>query len=80
MRVDLEKADKRRERQTSGQLTAKSISIKDVGRKSGDCASNATELPSGGLSCIPDSGLSKPQGKLTAGQKSAEGVVSVDSL
>ena len=33
------------------------------------------KLASGDLSCVPDSGLSKPQGKLTAGQKSAEGVV-----
>jgi hypothetical protein len=35
--------------QTSGQLIAKSISIKDLGCRSGRCAVKAVELTSGGL-------------------------------
>ena len=42
-------ADMRRERQTSGQLTAKSISIKGAERKSDGCARKAVELTSGDL-------------------------------
>jgi hypothetical protein len=42
-------ADMRRERQTSGQLTVKSISIKDAERKSDGCARKAVELTSGDL-------------------------------
>ncbi|MBA3356242.1 MAG: hypothetical protein H0U18_09990 [Pyrinomonadaceae bacterium] len=68
-------ADMRRERQTSGQLTAKSISIKDAERKSDGCARKAVELTSGDLSCVADSRLREPRGDLTLGQKSAEGVV-----
>ena len=68
-------ADMRRERQTSGQLTAKSISINDAKRKSDGCARKAVELTSGGLCCVADSRLGEPQGDPTTGQKSAEGVV-----
>lgn len=39
MRADGQEPDTRRERRTSRQLTAKSISIKGAGRKSGGCAS-----------------------------------------
>jgi hypothetical protein len=59
----------------SGQLTAKSISIKGAERKSDGCARKAAELTSGDLAGVPDSGLRKPRGGLNAGQKSAEGVV-----
>jgi hypothetical protein len=65
----------RRERQTSGQLTVKSISINDAERKSDGCAQKTVELTSGGLSCVSNSGLGESKGDPTAGQKSAEGVV-----
>ena len=39
----------RRERQTSGQLTVKSISINDAKRKSDGCAQKTVELTSGDL-------------------------------
>jgi hypothetical protein len=48
-RVDEQKPDMRRERGTSSLLTAKSISIKNAERKSGDCAPKAVELTSGDL-------------------------------
>ena len=43
------KPGRRRERRTSGQLTAKSISIKGAKRRSGDCAQKAAELTPGDL-------------------------------
>jgi len=52
VRVDGQKLGIRRERRTSGRLTAKSISIKDAKRRSGDCARKAAELTPGGLSCV----------------------------
>ena len=52
MRVDGQKSDTRRQRRTSGQLTAKSISIKDAKRRSGDCARKAAELTPGDLLCV----------------------------
>ncbi len=39
----------RRERGTSEQMIAKSVSIKSAERKSGGCALKAVELTSGGL-------------------------------
>src|SRR5882672_4689530 len=55
---------------------AKPVSIKDAKRKSGDRASKAIELTSGDLPAAPARpGLSGPQGPLTGGQKSAEGIV-----
>ena len=42
---------------TSGQLIAKSISIKGTGCKSGGCALKAVELTSGGLPFVWDSRL-----------------------
>ena len=64
MRVDEQKPDKRRERGTSRQGTAKSISIKHAKRRSGDCARKAAELTSGDLA---------------GRQKSAEGIVGLTS-
>ena len=43
------KSDTRRQRRTSGRLTAKSISIKCAKRRSGDCARKAAELTPGDL-------------------------------
>ena len=45
---------------TSGQLIAKSISIKSQGCRSGRCAGKAIELTWGDLRCVPNSGLSEP--------------------
>ena len=42
---------------TSGQVIAKSISIKGAGCKSGGCAWKAVELTSGDLRHVPESGL-----------------------
>ena len=52
MRVDGQKPDMRRERRTNGQRTAKSTSIKDAERRSGDCARKAVELTPGELPCV----------------------------
>ena len=52
MRVDGQKTGIRRERRTSGQRTAKSISIKGAKRRPGDCARKAAELTPGDLSCV----------------------------
>jgi hypothetical protein len=60
---------------TSEQPIAKSITIKDRGGRSDGRAVKAADLTSGGLRCVPQSGLRSPQGGLTAAQKSAEGVV-----
>src|ERR1022692_5204730 len=49
MRVDEQKPDIRRQCRTSGQLTAKSISIKGAKRRSGGCARKAVELTPGDL-------------------------------
>jgi len=49
VRVDEQKPDIRRPRRTSGQLTAKSISIKCAKRRFGDCARKAAELTPGDL-------------------------------
>src|SRR5436190_20846237 len=49
VRVDEQKPDTRRQRRTTGQLTAKSISIKDAKRRFGDCARKVTELTPGDL-------------------------------
>ena len=60
--------------ETSGQLTAKSISIKEAQRRSGDCARKAAELTPGDLPCVA-SATGVAEGSLIAGQKSAEGIV-----
>ena len=75
MRVDGQEPDIRRQRRTSGQRIAKSISIKDAKRRFGDCARKATELTPGGLRRVPSSELREPRGDLTTAQKSAEGIL-----
>ena len=76
MRADGQEPDKRRERRTSGPLTAKSISIKGAERKFGGGARKADELTSGDLWRVPVcGGLSESRGSLNAAQKSAEGIV-----
>ena len=52
MRVDGQEPGIRRERRTSGQHTAKSISMKDAKRRPGDCAGKAAEITPGDLSCV----------------------------
>jgi len=74
MRVDGQKPDMRRKRRTRGQLTAKSVSIKGAKRRFGDCAWKAAELTPGDRSASLRR-LKQPRGSLTAGQKSAEGIV-----
>ena len=49
MRVDGQIPDIRRQCRTSGQLTAKFISIKGAKRRSGGCAQKAAELTPGDL-------------------------------
>jgi hypothetical protein len=56
-------------------LTAKRISIKGIGCKSGGCALKAVELTLGDLPFVPESGLRRERFLLTGRQKSAEGVV-----
>ena len=77
MRVDGQEPDTRRKCRTSGQNTAKSISIKGVKRKSGDCARKVEELTPGDLLRVHN-GLRLSKGGLTAGQKSAEGILGHD--
>jgi hypothetical protein len=61
---------------TSGQGTAKSVSTKGPGCKSGGCAAKAGELTSGGLLRVPPwGGLRESRGALSAEQESAEGIV-----
>ena len=60
---------------TSGQLIAKSRSIKDQGCRSGGGAGKAIELTQGGLRHVPTLELREPQGDLTGAQESAEGEV-----
>jgi hypothetical protein len=52
VRVDGQEPGTRRERRTSGRLTAKSISIKDAKRRPDDRARKATELTPGDLLCV----------------------------
>ena len=65
MRIDGQEPDTRRQRRTSGQRIAKSISIKDAKRRSGNCAPKATELTPGGLRRVPSSELRKPRGDMS---------------
>ena len=60
---------------TSGQLIAKSISIKGTGCKFGGCVRKAVELTSGDLPFVLESRLRVEQSVLTGRQKSAEGVL-----
>jgi len=61
-------------------MTAKPISIKVAGCKSGGCAWKAVELTSGDLFIVVDSRLGHERSGLTGEQKSAEGVVADDGL
>src|SRR5450756_952539 len=65
----------RRQRGTSKPCTAKSIFIKSGKRRSGDCAWKAAGITPGDLFCVVAARLGEPRGDLTAGQKSAEGIV-----
>jgi RNA-directed DNA polymerase len=56
-------------------MIAKSMVIKDRGGKSGGRAAKAVGLTSGGLRCVPATGLRSSQDGPTAAQKSAEGIV-----
>ena len=56
-------------------MTAKPISIKDTGCKSGGCALKAVELTSGDLPIVSQSRLRVERSVLTGRQKSAEGIV-----
>jgi len=71
MRVDEQTTDMRRQCPTSGQLTAKSVSIKGAKRRSGDCAWKAAEINPGDLSCVVATRLRELRGELTSGQRSA---------
>ena len=57
----------RREHGTSRLVTAKSVSIKHAGRKSGDCAWKAAELTSGDLQ---DAEVSRGQSRPDVGKAS----------
>jgi RNA-directed DNA polymerase len=61
-------------------MTAKSISIKGTGCKSGGCALKAVELASGDLPFVLESGLRAKRFVLTGRQKSAEGVAGAKAL
>ena len=65
---------------TSGQVIAKSKSIKGMVCKSGGCALKAVELTSGDLPLVLDSGLRAKRFVLTGRQKSAEGVIGTQVL
>ena len=56
-------------------MTAKSVSIKGTGCKSGGCALKADELTSGDLPLVSESKLRIERSVLTGRQKSAEGEV-----
>ena len=65
---------------TSGQMIAKSISIKGTGCKFGGCVPKVVDLTSGDLPFVSDSRLRVEQSILTGRQKSAEGVVGAQAL
>ena len=67
-------------RRASGPMTAKPISIKGAGCKSGGGVRKAVELTSGDLPFVLDSGLRVEQSILTGRQKSAEGVLGTQVL
>lgn len=67
-------------RWASGHVTAKPVSIKGAGCKSGGCALKAVELTSGDLPFVPESGLRAERSVLTGRQKSAEGVVAAKAV
>lgn len=62
-------------RRTSGQLIAKSSTIKGAGGKFGGCALKAVILIAGGLLHVLESGLRVERFTLTVQQESAAGIV-----
>ena len=64
---------------TSGQLIAKSSTIKGAGGKFGGCALKAVSLIAGGLLYVLESELRVERSTLIVQQKSAAGVVSARS-
>ena len=60
-------------RRTSGQMIAKSTSIKGAGRKFGGCARKAVELTSGDLPFVCVSGLGKARAILTGTAEVSKG-------
>jgi hypothetical protein len=56
-------------------MIAKSLAIKDRVLNPAGVWRKAVGLTSGGLRCVPATGLRSSQGGLTATQKSAEGIV-----
>ena len=64
----------------SGQVTAKPVSIKSTGCKSGGCVRKAVELTSGDLPFVWESRLRRERSGLTGRQKSAEGVLGAQAL
>ena len=66
----------RRQRWTSKPCFAKSISIKSGKRRSDGYARKAAGITPGDLFCVAKTRLGSSRGGLTAGQKSAEGVLS----
>ena len=75
MRVDEQEPDKRRDRGTSKPCIAKSVSIKDGKRRSGDCAQKAAGITPGDLFCGRHEATGKVERQSDAEQKSAEGIV-----
>lgn len=65
---------------TSRQMTAKSISIKGIGCKSGGCALKAVELTSGDLPFVLHTGLIAGRPVLNGRQKSADGILGTQVL
>jgi hypothetical protein len=80
VRADERKADMRRERQTSGQLTAKSISIKDAKRKSDGCARKAMEASLGRSVLCPGNGTEEAERQPDRRAEVSRGRSSEDSL
>jgi len=77
VRVDGQKPDIRRQHRTSGQLTAKSSSIKVRSVDSATVHGRQLSLPQE-ICSVSRGRLRPPKGDLTAEQKSASGIVSGD--
>ena len=75
VRVDGQKPDIRRQHRTSGQRTAKSVSIKVRSVDSATAHGKRLSLPQE-ICSVSLRRLRQPRGSLTAEQKSAEGILS----
>jgi hypothetical protein len=75
VRVDGQKPDRRRQHRTSGQLTAKSLSIKVRSVDPAIAHGRRLSLPQE-ICSVSRRRLRRPKGSLTAEQKSASGIVS----